>query len=133
MTENPRQSGPSGPRSGASRWLVWVAIGLVAGLVVLGADAAAGQDAPRLIYLGLLLVFVGAGAWWAFMRGNVSRSLRHAAIWVLIAAVLAIGYSFRDQVNYVADRIKADHVPGYGFDVTDNAVSSAPARTAIST
>jgi aspartyl protease family protein len=91
--------------------------------VVLGADALAGQDAPRLVYLGLLLVFVGAGAWWAFMRGNLSRSLRHAAIWIAIAAVLAIGYSLRDQVSYVADRIKADHVPGYGFDVTDNAVS----------
>ncbi len=123
MSENPRQSGPSGPRGGASRWLIWAAIGLFAGVVVLAADALAGENAFRLIYLGLLLVFVGAGVWWGFIRGNVSRSLRYAAIWVLIGSVIAVGYSFRDQVTYVADRIKADHVPGYGFDVNENAVS----------
>ncbi len=123
MSENPRQTGPSRPRGSASRWLVWIAIGLVAALVVLAADALVGEQALRLIYLGLLLVFIGAGVWWAFIRGNVSRSLRHAAIWVVIGAVLVAGYSFRDQVSYVADRIKADHVPGYGFDASDNAVS----------
>lgn len=126
MSENPRQTGPSGdsnPGGGASRWLIWIVIGLVAALAVLAANALAGENAHRLIYLGLLLVFVGVSVWWAFIRGNVSRSLRHGAIWVVIGAVLIAGYSLRDQVSYVADRIKADHVPGFGFDADDNAVS----------
>lgn len=123
MTENPRQSEPSGPRRGGGRWLLWVVIGLGAGLLVLGADALAGEDAPRLVYLVVLLIFLGAGAWWVYMRGNLSRSLRHAAIWIALAAVLVVGYSFRDQVSYVVERIKADHIPGYGFDTTENQVS----------
>ncbi len=126
-----RETGPSGSngsdRQGGGRsrppWLLWVVIGLVTGLVVLAADAVAGEDALRLIYLGLLLLFVGAGVWWGFMRGNLSRSLRHAAVWVVIGAVIAIGYSFRDQVQFITDRVIADHVPGYGFDADDNQVS----------
>lgn len=105
------------------RWWPWILLGLGAGAVVLVADAVFGENALRLVYLGLLLVFVGAGAWWAFMRGNLSRSLRHAAVWVVVGAVLVIGYSFRDQVLFITDRVIADHVPGYGFDADDNQVS----------
>jgi len=120
MTQN---SPPSSPSGGGRRWPIWVGIGLLAALVVLGADALAGEDAPRLVYLVLLLAFIVAGAWWAYMRRNLSRSLRHAAIWIAIAAVLVVGYSFRDQVSYVAERVKADMVPGSGFDETANEVS----------
>jgi len=123
MTQNFGQPGPPEPGRGRARWPLWVAIGLVAALVVLGADAVAGEDAPRLVYLGLLLVFLGVGAWWGFLRGRLSRGLRHAAIWIAIALALVAGYSFRDQVSYVAQRIKADMVPGYGFDRSDNEVS----------
>ncbi len=116
----PEQGGRERPRG---RWWPWILLGVGAGVVVLAADAVVGEDALRLVYLVLLLVFVGAGVWWAFMRGNLSRSLRHAGVWVVIGAVLVIGYSFRDQVKTVSDRVIADHVPGYGFDADDNQVS----------
>ena len=122
--ENP-ENGPDKGNKGRQRgrWWPWILLGLGAGAVVLVADTVAGQDALRLVYLGLLLVFVGAGAWWAFMRGNLSRSLRHAAVWTAIGLVLAVGYSLRDQVQFITDRVIADHVPGYGFDADDNQVS----------
>ena len=119
--ENGPESGDGGRPRG--RWWPWIALGLGAGAVVWVADAVAGEDALRLIYFGLLLVFIGAGTWWAFMRGNLSRSLRHVAVWVVIGAVLVVGYSFRDQVQTITDRVIADHVPGYGFDADDNQVS----------
>ncbi|MEM7122140.1 MAG: TIGR02281 family clan AA aspartic protease [Pseudomonadota bacterium] len=119
--QNRPEQGDRGRRRG--RWWPWILLGLGAGVVILVADAVAGENALRLVYLVILLLFVGAGVWWAFMRGNLSRSLRHAAVWVVIGAVLVVGYSFRDQIQFVTDRVIADHVPGYGFDADDNQVS----------
>jgi len=79
--------------------------------------------ALRFVYLMALLVFLCAGLFWRLRGAPVSRSLRHAGIWVLLGAVLFVGYSFRDEARYVIDRVQGDLSPERGYDASEEAIS----------
>lgn len=52
---------------------------------------------PRLIYLGLLLLFIGGGTLLAF-RGKLGQALKQFSAWALIFAAAVVGYGlFSDQ------------------------------------
>lgn len=77
----------------------------------------------RFVYLTALLVFLGASLFWSLRRAPLSRSLRHAGIWLLLGAVLFVGYSFRDEARYVVDRVQGDLSPEQGYGATDAQIS----------
>ena len=59
-----------------------------------------------------LIVFVGALIL-ALFRERFSRAIESALIWVVVALLLAIGYTYRFELNDVADRVVAEFVPGH--------------------
>lgn len=60
----------------------------------------------------LILVFVGATAL-ALFRQRLSQALEAALLWVVVALVLAVGYTYRFEVRGVAERVAAELMPGY--------------------
>ncbi|MSO64342.1 MAG: TIGR02281 family clan AA aspartic protease [Alphaproteobacteria bacterium] len=64
------------------------------------------QLAGNLVQVVLLLGAAAVG--W---RARPGTALRAAAAWVAIAAVLAVGYSYRDRVRAVVDRVGAELLP----------------------
>ncbi len=59
----------------------------------------------------VLLVFVSAFAL-AFFRQRWSQAIEAALIWVVIAVLLAVGYTYRFELQDVADRVLSELVPG---------------------
>ena len=75
---------------GTKTAVLLVVIGVVVVLVgMTGTDLQDDMGWGRLVYLIMLLVFIGAGLGGTFAR-NPGKSLRHAGIWVAIAAGLAL-------------------------------------------
>jgi aspartyl protease family protein len=58
------------------------------------------------------VVFVGALALTMF-RERLSRAIESALIWVVIALLLAISYTYRFELREVADRVMAEVMPGH--------------------
>ena len=50
------------------------------------------------------------------------RRLRHAAIWLALALVLAIGYSYRAELGDVVDRLRGELVPYAAVTTEDGAL-----------
>jgi aspartyl protease family protein len=59
-----------------------------------------------------LLVFVGATVLTLF-RERFTRALAMAFLWVVIALVLVVAYTYRFEVRDVGERVLAELVPGY--------------------
>jgi aspartyl protease family protein len=63
-----------------------------------------------LVKVVALLFFVGLA--FAFFRNRFSQAIEAAAIWLVIAVVLVVGYTYRFELRGVADRILAELIPG---------------------
>lgn len=114
-----RQDEPPRP-SGGGNWL-WVVIGalalilLIVWLAGLNPGALEDEDSKmRLVYLSLLLAMVASGAMGARYY-RLSTVAKQAAAWVAIAAVLVIGYSLRDDLRIVKDRVLGEVTPSRGI------------------
>ena len=57
------------------------------------------------------LVFVG-GSVLVLFRERFSQALEAALFWVVVALVLAVGYTYRFELRDVADRVMAEFMPG---------------------
>jgi aspartyl protease family protein len=69
-------------------------------------------DSVWLVYKIALLAFVGAGVLIMF-RGRFVQALAAALLWIVLAVVLVVGYSYRYELHDVADRVMAELVPGH--------------------
>lgn len=101
---------PSTPprRAGVAPWLL--AFAVLAGLAWALARAfpealQTGDDWASAAY-ALILAMVVCGGLARFARRNWARSLRYAAIWVAVAAVLAVAFAFREDVSGVGRRLQ---------------------------
>ena len=54
--------------------------------------------------------------------GGLTRRLRHAAVWLALAAVLAIGYSYRFELTDVVNRLGGEIIPYAAVTTEDGAV-----------
>jgi aspartyl protease family protein len=70
------------------------------------------DDFGSLSYKLLILVFLGSAALTLF-RERFSQALTAALLWVVVGLVLVIGYSYRYELNNVADRVMAELIPGH--------------------
>jgi aspartyl protease family protein len=55
----------------------------------------------------------------ALYRGKLGKALRDAGLWLLIMAVLIVGYTMRTDLNHLGQRVFATLVPGYGVSSDD--------------
>lgn len=106
--------------------LFWIAIAILGiGLVLLLVNDSSGEvfgiandDFGRFVYLGALVVVIGAGM--LTRRVRLSDTLRQAALWLLVILVLVAGYQYRYELQDVVSRLTAGFVPGSPLSVTDS-------------
>jgi aspartyl protease family protein len=100
--------------------LLWLLLlGLAVAILVLVARHGAGTIGPlttdefgSLAYKLAILVFLGA-ALFAIFRDRLTEAIMGALLWAVIGMVLLVGYSYRYEVNQVADRVMAELMPGH--------------------
>jgi aspartyl protease family protein len=100
--------------------LLWLLLaGLLVALIIVIARHDEGTVGPlsvgqfgSLAYKIALLVFVGASVLVLF-RERFAQALTAALLWVVLALILVIGYSYRFEVRDVADRVMAELMPGH--------------------
>jgi aspartyl protease family protein len=113
--------------------LLWLLLlGLVVAILVVIARHGAGTVGPlttdefgSLAYRLAILVFLAA-ALFAIFRDRLTEAIMGALLWAVIGIVLVIGYSYRYEVNQVADRVIAELMPGH---VISHGRSAEVART----
>ena len=100
------------------RLALW--IGLVAGVVLplwnlnqlFPGAIHSNYDEAWIIRLVAVLAFVSSGMVFA-RQINLGEVARNLAIWTGLAAILAVGYTFRDSFQDTASRVQSDFAPGY--------------------
>ena len=100
--------------------LLWLLLlGLVVAILVLIARHGTGTVGPLttdefgwLAYKLAILVFLAA-ALFAIFRDRLTEAIMGALLWAVIGIILVIGYSYRYEVNQVADRVMAELMPGH--------------------
>lgn len=77
------------------------------------------DDWSNVAYFSALLVVVTAGALRA-VQGGLVRHLRHAAIWVALAAVAALGFAYREELAGVPRHLQLAFSTGRAVTVGDH-------------
>ncbi len=97
----------------------WIGLALLIGagaVLVLRHDAGTIAGFDNADFAGIvaalaLLIFLG-GAMFSGYRGRFTGAMRDALAWGVIALALIAGYSYRDQILPVAQRIAGELLPG---------------------
>jgi aspartyl protease family protein len=98
--------------------LLWILLVVLAAVLLLAAQNDKGfaglsqVDLSSLAVKIILVVVVGAFVLTLF-RERFSTALQSALIWVVIALLLAIGYTYRFELQDVSDRVLAEFIPGH--------------------
>src|SRR5262245_8696425 len=98
-------------------WFLLVGLSLVVVVVAPGNGRGAIGDLSANDFGSLLvsvawLVLVG-GVVIALFRDRITKAIGAAALWIVIALVLMVGYTYRFQLRDVADQAMAELVPGH--------------------
>jgi aspartyl protease family protein len=100
--------------------LLWLfLIGALIALLVSVARRGTGTIGPLTLdefgsfaYKIAILVFL-AGAVLMLFRERFTQAITAALLWVVVGLLLVIGYSYRFELNSVADRVLAELIPGH--------------------
>src|SRR5690242_15504238 len=68
-------------------------------------------DFASLVYKIALLIFIGGGVF-ALFRERIAEAFQAAMFWVVIGLLLAIGYTYRHDLQDVGDRVLSELLPG---------------------
>lgn len=127
----PSSPPPSGPTkrqgAGSSRW-PWVLVAaltiaaLIAFLMSEFPGQLGGDDSQIRLVHGLLWLAVIGSALILNWRLRPVMALKYAAVWLVIAGVLLVGYSFRFEAAQIGDRILAELLPDRGRTDGDEVV-----------
>jgi aspartyl protease family protein len=108
---------PPPRRTGSpARKLVWiVVIAAVGGAVVLLSRSFPGQDRQDWFYVAWGLTVLAAISARVFTAGpiNWSQKTRHAAVWIGIVMVAALGFTYRAELLGVGQRLRGELIPSY--------------------
>jgi aspartyl protease family protein len=101
------------------RLLWFLLIGLLIAIVMVIAQHSEGRIGPlstgefgSLAYMLLILLFLGSAAITMF-RERFSQAVTAALLWIVVGLVLVIGYSYRYELQNIADRVMSELVPGH--------------------
>lgn len=117
-TDGPWKRNPPPPQTSGLRFAIWIAllilgaIGLLALARAFPGSVSSDWNGAYLIRMIAILVLV-SGTVVLSRRFKFRESVRHAAIWAAIFAVLAIGYTFQDELQDVALRVRSALIPDY--------------------
>ena len=110
----------------------WLLAGGVAlgGLVYYLADRfpgalSLGSGGFRVVYLVALLALVMSGL--LHRRLGLTRIVGSAAVWIAIALLLVLGYSYRAELTGLKDRVMGEFLPHSGIAAGGSALSFRPA------
>ncbi len=100
--------------------LLWIVLALLAVATVAliwrhEAGDVAGIDSDSfatLVWFIVLALVIGSGVLSMFY-GRVAEAFRAALFWLVLAAGLALGYSYRVELRAIADRMIAEFIPGH--------------------
>jgi aspartyl protease family protein len=97
-------------------WILLIGLGLTAVVLIArhDADTIAGLptgDFASLAYNVALVVFIG-GTVLVLFREQFSKALEAVLFWTLVGFVLALGYTYRIELQGVANRVLAELIPG---------------------
>ena len=96
-------------------WFLLAVLGVALLLLVVRHDQGIGGlesgDFASLVVKISLLVFIG-GAVLALFRERLAQALQAALLWVVIALLLVVGYTYRYDLRDIGDRILAELMPG---------------------
>src|ERR1700722_12617983 len=114
------RSGPDrfNVRLKAVQRLLWILLVVLAAGLILAAQNDTGLaglsqlDLSALAVKIILVVAIGSLALTLF-RERFTTALQSAMIWVVIALLLALGYTYRFELQDVSDRILAEFIPGH--------------------
>lgn len=93
-------------------WLVAILLALVAAFLFFSSDGS-DLDSGRVLYaaglgcLALLYLYFNSRDY----RGRGWQGLQHAAVWALIFMALLVGYSYRGELQSVANRVAGEVFP----------------------
>ena len=99
--------------------LLWILLlGLSLAVVVLASgngqstigDLTTGDFASLLVNVAWLVLI--AGVLIALFRERLTKALEAAVLWIVIALLLMLGYTYRFQLHDIADQVMAELVPG---------------------
>ncbi len=102
----------------------FVAMGILAiaaGLLLMRGDSGtvAGFDADSFGFLAMglaLLVFLGSGLFSGY-QGRASAAIKDGLSWIFIALVLVVGYTYREDLWRVAERVGGELVPSTAVEM----------------
>lgn len=113
------------PTRGLVVWLGLLAAGVAAylALTLLFPGQVDGMDQTGALQALALLALVSSGI--VYARGvNLGEAARNAAIWIGVAAIALVGYSFRAELSAVFARVRGEIIPAY-------AISSTPRQMTV--
>ena len=99
--------------------LLWILLlGLSLAVVVMASgngqstigDLTTGDFASLLVSVAWLVVITGVLI--ALFRDRLTKALEAAVLWIVIALLLMLGYTYRFQLHDIADQVMAELVPG---------------------
>lgn len=73
-----------------------------------------GDKTGRFFYLTALLALVAAG-FASRRRISLNRATKFVGLWIVIVAVLALGYAFRSELKMAGGRVLGELMPGYNI------------------
>ncbi|MBL4618155.1 MAG: TIGR02281 family clan AA aspartic protease [Robiginitomaculum sp.] len=76
-------------------------------------------DQGRIVFLLLLLVLIGGGAFGA-SKAQIAVAIKQAITWLAIFMLVIVAYSFRDELGSITDRTYAELVPGEARELSSN-------------
>jgi aspartyl protease family protein len=107
----------TGPSTARRRVLVWLALLAAVALVLFYVSREfpghphGGMDTAWAIRLFAVLAFVSSGLIFA-RRIDLGEVARNIALWTAIAAVLAVGYTFRRPLHEALLQVESEFIPG---------------------
>lgn len=114
-----------------SSWPLFLAAGVaLAGLVYYLADRfpdalSSDEGGFRLVYLIALLALVMSGL--LHRRLGLTKIVGSAAVWIAIALLLVLGYSYRAEITGLKDRVMGELLPHGGTPAGGGALAYRPA------
>lgn len=114
------------PEPQKPRWLLWLGalLVLVVLLILLSRAFPGGEDAltsPDLIQTVAVLALVSSSL--LFVRQfKLKETVRNILLWVGVAGILLIGFSFQEELFALGRRLRAELIPGYPTQTAANEI-----------